>query len=133
VCNYGSHGGDCANFVSQCLLAGGHPPLSGGAPCRGYPCGVEEVGARNLGQCLWTKFGWTRTCGKNLAPPSYIQPGDVLIYHQDSCDSYTAHATLVTSTAGTVKITCHSSPKHNVEYTYLVGSHPYLEWLHING
>ena len=30
-CGYGSHGGDCANFVSQCLINGGHPALKGGA------------------------------------------------------------------------------------------------------
>ena len=30
--NYGKdNGGDCANFVSQCLLAGGHPPLKKGS------------------------------------------------------------------------------------------------------
>ena len=50
ACGYESHGGDCANFVSQCLvLGGGHPNLSGGDPCRLYPCGWEEIGAWELG------------------------------------------------------------------------------------
>ena len=43
ACGYESHGGDCANFVSQCLvLGGGHEKLNGGSPCRGYPCGFED-------------------------------------------------------------------------------------------
>ena len=48
-CSYGSHGGDCANFVSQCLIAGGHSPLNKGA-CRGYPCGKEEA-ERETSEC----------------------------------------------------------------------------------
>ena len=108
VCGYESHGGDCANFVSQCLLAGGHPALKGG-DCRGYPCGKEEVGATRLGLCLKKQFGWTRTCGHKQSPPSNLAVGDVIIYHSGSCDNYSAHATLVTSVSGGVKISCHSS------------------------
>eukprot|EP00727_Mastigamoeba_balamuthi_P004798 m51a1_g14316 hypothetical protein (253) ;mRNA; f:10494-11331 len=131
-CGYASHGGDCANFVSQCLLAGGHAPLSGGAPCRGYPCGNEEVGAKNLGDCLAGYKGWTRSCGYHMAPPSSITTGDVLIYHAGSCDGWDAHATIVTSTTGGVKISCHSNDRHNEAYTYLASSKPYYEWLHKN-
>ena len=64
-CGYGSHGGDCANFVSQCVLAGGHPRLKGGA-CRGYPCGVEEVGASKLSNCLRDHFHWESNCGYKI-------------------------------------------------------------------
>ena len=97
-CGYGSHGGDCANFVSQCLIAGGHPALTKGA-CRGYPCGKEEVGARNLGVCLRDSYGWESSCGYQKKPPSNIAKGDVLIYHSGSCDSYDAHAVIVISGA----------------------------------
>ena len=48
ACDYSGNGGDCANFVSQSILAGGHSPLNSGYPCRGYPCGKEEIGARHL-------------------------------------------------------------------------------------
>eukprot|EP00727_Mastigamoeba_balamuthi_P001838 m51a1_g11651 hypothetical protein (68) ;mRNA; r:8639-8842 len=65
-----------------------------------------------------------------MPPPSYIALGDVLVYHAGSCDSADAHATIVTSTSGGVKISCHSSEKHNVAYTYLASSKPYYEWLH---
>ena len=128
VCGYPSQGGDCANFVSQCLVLGGkHPNLKGGS-CRGYPCGWEEIGAKRLGDCLIEK-GWTSTCGLNKKPPTNIKVGDVLIYHAGSCDNYDAHAVIVT-TAGTVpKISCHSSAKLDVEYTYMGSSKPYLQWI----
>ena len=129
-CGYPSHGGDCANFVSQCLIAGGHPYLNTGDPCRGYPCGKEEIGAKRLGDCLVSK-GWERTCGYHASPPSNIDVGDVLIYHAGSCDSWTAHATIVTYASGSdVRITCHSENQKNKPYTYLSTSRPYYEWLH---
>ena len=128
-CGYSSHGGDCANFVSQCILAGGHSALKGG-DCRGYPCGKEEVGATRLGKCLKNKFGWTRTCGYKKAPPSNIAVGDVLIYHAGSCDDYTAHAVIIVEAGSSPKIACHSSNKWGASYTYMSGSKPYYEWLH---
>ena len=131
ACGYASQGGDCANFVSQCLvLGGGHEKLKGGHPCRGYPCGFEEIGAKNLGDCL-QRHGWTSTCGKNKAPPSNIQKGDVLIYHKGSCSDYSAHAVLVTVGGSNPKITCHSSNQKDVSYTYMT-SKPYYQWLHKN-
>eukprot|EP00727_Mastigamoeba_balamuthi_P000293 m51a1_g10260 hypothetical protein (774) ;mRNA; f:3068-6353 len=129
-CGYGSHGGDCANFVSQCLLAGGHAPLNGGGPCRGYPCGREEIGAKNLGDCLAGRKGWVRQCGYHMPPPAHMKVGDVLVYHAGSCESADAHATIITSVSDGVRITCHSNEKHNEPYTYLAGSKPYYEWLH---
>eukprot|EP00766_Chilomastix_caulleryi_P000821 gnl/Chilomastix_caulleri/18.p1 GENE.gnl/Chilomastix_caulleri/18~~gnl/Chilomastix_caulleri/18.p1 ORF type:complete len:184 (+),score=34.72 gnl/Chilomastix_caulleri/18:78-629(+) len=130
-CGYSSHGGDCANFVSQCLLAGGHSALNLGGPCRGYPCGVEEVGAKNLGDCL-AKFGHTRSCGYKLTPPSWVSQGDVLIYHTSSCSDYSAHAVIVVSGGSSPTIACHSSQKYGASYTYMSGSMPYYEWIHID-
>lgn len=130
MCGYASHGGDCADFVSQCLIAGGHGYLNSGDPCRGYPCGKEEIGATKLGQCLVQK-GWTRSCGYKQAPPSNIAVGDVLIYHGGSCSDYDAHATFVMYVSGSdVRIACHSSMQWNKAYTYLAGTKPYYEWLH---
>jgi hypothetical protein len=130
--NYKGRGGDCANFVSQCLvLGGGHEKLKGGHPCRGYPCGFEEIGAKNLGDCLQKK-GWTSTCGYHQEPPSNIQIGDVLIYHSGGCSSSSAHATLVTQAGSQPKITCHSSIQVNTPYTYMANSKPYYQWLHKN-
>ena len=131
-CGYGSdQGGDCANFVSQCLvLGGGHPKLNTGS-CRGYPCGFEEVGAKRLADCLKEK-GWTSTCGYHQKPPSNIKEGDVLIYSYDGCGGWDAHATIVTKAGSSPKITCHSDEELDVDYTYLSNSKPYYNWLHYN-
>ena len=72
ACGYSSHGGDAPNFVSQCLVIGGrHPKLNTGAPCRGYPCGFEKIGVKNLGDCL-KQFGWISICGYQESPPIFI-------------------------------------------------------------
>jgi hypothetical protein len=132
-CGYSGAGGDCANFVSQCLvLGGGHPKLNGGTDfCRGYPCGFEEPGARKLGQCLSSR-GWTSSCGYLMAPPSNIKAGDVLIYHAGSCTDFDAHAVFVTQGGSNAKIACHSNEQLDVSYTYMSNSKPYYEWLHFN-
>ena len=53
-------GGDCANFVGQCLIEGGHPKLKGD-PCKSFHCGVQ-LGSKNLSNCLVQKFHWKREC-----------------------------------------------------------------------
>ena len=133
VCGYPTRRGDCANFVSQSILAGGHPDLNTGWPCRGYPCGREELGARNLGNCLESK-GWKRTCGYRISPPAGMQRGDVIIYHSRSCNDDDAHATVVTYANGSdVRIAAHSSPQFNRSYTYLQYTMPYYEFLQYPG
>jgi len=133
-CGYSSHGGDCANFVSQCLLAGDHQPLVE-SPCRGYPCGKEEVGAANLGACLAKNYGWVSTCGAHAAPPANLVPGDVLIYHGSSCTDTEAHATIVTDipAPGDVRISCHSPDTSNASYTIFASDFGYYDWLHFEG
>ena len=131
-CGYPGDGGDCANFVSQCLVFGGnHPKLVGSSNCRGYPCGFEEPGAWELGNCLQEK-GWTSTCGYLMKPPSNIKAGDVLIYHAGSCSGGTAHAVFVTQGGANAKIACHSSEQLDVSYTYMGDAKPYYQWLHYN-
>jgi len=134
-CGYASHGGDCANLVSQSLVAGGHPYLTGGSEyCRGYPCGKEEIGAKKLGDCLVNRFGWRRVCGYRQTPPSGVRVGDVIVYHAGNCGSFEAHATIITSVSGSdVRVTCHSNNRLNVAYTYLADSKPYYEFLLYQG
>ena len=132
-CGYPSQGGNCANFVSQCLIAGDHPPLNTGAkPCRGYPCGVEEPGAQNLQACLRDHFGWESTCGHLQTPPDNIQPGDVLVYHSGSCDDFEAHATIVVQGALNVQIACHSSNHYRIDYNYMSGNLIIIGYIIIN-
>ena len=108
ACGYESHGGDCANFVSQCLvLGGGHPKFK--------------------------QKGWQSTCGYHQAPPSNIKEGDVLIYHSSGCGSGLSHAVFITKGGSNPKITCHSSVKVDADYTYMSSSKPYYQWLHYNG
>ena len=75
--NYNPQGGDCANFVSQCLIAGG---LNLAQMCGGVAWGkggtVPSVSA--LGECL-RNHGWT-TSSKI---PSNFQKGDVILYGGD--------------------------------------------------
>ena len=128
-CGQASKGGDCANFVSQCLLAGGHTPLVK-APCRGYPCGKEEVGAQKLGACLAANYGWKSTCGAHAAPPADIAPGDVLLFHGASCDDTEAHATLVTWVSlPNVYVTAHSSDRYNYSVSNYASEFGFYDWL----
>lgn len=45
--------------------------------------------------CLRDTFGWKSTCGKNLAPPTYMTKGDVIVYYTSGCLSGSAHAVIV--------------------------------------
>ena len=133
-CGYPSHGGDCADFVSQCLVVGGnHTPLVK-APCRGYPCGVEEVGAERLGACLAANYGWRSTCGPHQAPPADIVPGDVLLFHGASCDDEEAHATIVVYVDFPyVGLAAHSTDVYNNSYTNYASEFGFYDWLHWEG
>ena len=132
ICNYTKHGGDSANFVSQCIvLGGGHPKLNDSLLCNGYPCGFEVIGQKELGDCLQEK-GWISTCGYHLSPPSYIMAGDVIIYHSGKCNSATAHAAFITESGKNPKIAKHSSKNVNVSYNIMANVHPYYQWLHYN-
>ena len=129
-CGYPSREGegDCANFVSQCLVyGGGHEPLKGSEACRGF-CGFAEIGAKKLGDCLKTK-GLNSTCGEFMKPPSYIKPGDVLIYHNGGCDYSDSHAVIITSIEPSVTITGRSILQINEPYSYNQ-KQTYYQWLH---
>ena len=58
--NYAGMGGDCANFVSQCLIAGGQK-LKG---CSGTDGHGSIPGVANLRACLGSK-GWKNSKGMN--------------------------------------------------------------------
>jgi len=130
-CGFKSHGGDCANFVSQCLLAGGHPKLTKGE-CRGYPCGVEEVGATKLAHCLKDSYGWKSTCGHREAPPKNIKKGDVIVYFEGSKCTGNSHAAIVVSGGKSPTIACHSSNHYGISYDYQKNDKSYYNWLHYN-
>ena len=130
LCKYGEGPGDCANFVSQCVVEGGHPPLKGGQ-CAGG-CGKVEPGARQLGICLSKTFGWKRQCGRLLPPPNWVKKGDVVVFHANSCDDSKAHTVLVTVAGKNAKVTGHSDSVKDRSYTIWSKNKPYFEWLHYN-
>ena len=128
-CGYNGKGDDSANYVSQCLVyGGGHEYLNDEEHCRGYPCGFEEPEAINLGFCLQEK-GWNSTCGKLLPPPSYIEPGDVLIYHEKGCDLNLSHAVIISEVGENVKVIGRSESMVDEIYSYNTEK-PYYQWLH---
>ena len=118
--------GDCANFVSQCLIAGGMS-FQG---CRVRSCNVI-LGANSLGKCL-KSLKWKSECGKKLPPPSYIEKGDVLILHEGKCNSNKNHAMIVTSGGKNALVSGHSPHVYNVPYTSYKKKN-YYEWIHFNG
>ena len=107
--------------------------MNQGYPCRGYPCGKEEIGAANLANCLWHVHGWESTCGYMMKAPSNIKLGDVLVYHSGSCEGTEAHATIVTDLSNGVRISCHSPSEHNVNYYGFASDKPYYQWLRYVG
>ena len=129
-CKYSHGGGDCANFVSQCLIEGGHPKLKG-SPCKSFSCGVQ-LGSRNLSRCLVQRFKWKRECGKKMPPPNYISIGDVIVYHQTGCEDEKTHSMFVTKAGKEVRVTGHSPEEKDKLYSHITNK-PYYEWLHYTG
>ena len=73
--NYNPDGGDCANFVSQCLIAGGLNLVSmcGSGDAWGLGGTVPNVGA--MARCL-KKNGWSYSS----KIPTNFEKGDVILY-----------------------------------------------------
>ena len=82
--NYRNQGGDCANFVSQCLIAGGES-LSG---CTGLDKRGAIPGVTNLENCLISK-GWSFSVGIN----GHFKQGFPFFYHGE-------HAMIATAVNG---------------------------------
>ena len=94
--NYNDQGGDCANFVSQCLIAGGQS-LKG--------CETDTKGSvpsvNNLKNCL-TKKNWKSS---SSVPPGFKAGYPVI---------FPGHATIASSVSGkTVLVACHSKPHYD--------------------
>ena len=95
--NYNSVGGDCANFVSQCLIAGGLNLriMCGNAAAWGQGGTVPNVGAMQT--CLLDN-GWTATSSL----PSNFKKGDVILYS-------TNHAVIAVSDYPDVTFAAHNN------------------------
>lgn len=144
ACGYENHGGDSANFVSQCLIYGAHPYLSGTEYCTGNPCGREVSTVKNLQWCLIKPpFKWRVFCGNiDYPPPKQLNIGDVLIFRNDSsnCRVGDGHAALVTEVTKNdqgdvtgIKVTCHSPNMKDVDYKYFLQTLPWVTYILYNG
>ncbi len=132
-CDYSGVGGDCANFVSQCLIAGG-------IYLGGWGCGGTQPSAGYLSDNLRT-LGWDSTYGCFVAPPANTRPGDVIIFYGD-CENYVpgsgsncnmGHAVFVLtddwSSGAWIGAASHTGDYCNAPYWYwdYMGC---VEWLH---
>ncbi len=120
-CGYPSHGGDCANFVSQCILAGGEYSSIGRSYCK------AELGADALKNWLKSKGWQVVKFGHLAAGPSNVIKGDAMFCCNSS--GYSSHATIV---VGTDRIACHSSQHYGIDPSgyYTDSAHAYFMWLH---
>lgn len=104
--NYNSVGGDCANFVSQCLKAGG----------------IQTDNTWKTGSIAWinckSQLSWLKSKGYQVvdwAKESDCRVGDVVYYY---CGSSIAHTALVTKvTGGRAYVTAHNKNHKDYEWT----------------
>lgn len=113
--NYASKGGDCSNFVSQCLIAGGQSL----AKCKSFVSWYDNYGClprvRDLDLCL-QKLGWKRSTSK---PPGF-KAGYPMILTDLS------HAIIATSVSGNkIKYAGHTTNR----FDYPLGSSVYYYYL----
>lgn len=123
--NYAGVGGDCANFVSQCLITGGIS-LWRGSDGTGYGLKLYAnqsgtlINCDNLGTNLknyqQTSYSFIENTG---APPDNLTVGDVIIYGTAGGDLY-RHAVIVVEGNGSgCKVNAHSSSQYHVSWNYL--------------
>ncbi len=124
--DYSSSGGDCANYVSQCLVAGGtslweselnNNPGNGLDPYGAVPyCDdlnlvlTEDIGAQH------------KRIEDSGTPLPELQAGDVIIYGTDS-DEF-AHAVIVVGGQGdNAMINAHTTDRYHVSWDYAFPSY----------
>ncbi len=89
--DYSNEGGDCANFVSQCLFAGGLPRTSGWDH-RKWPAMEGWISNEKLREYL---------VGNNMGSyvhnikPAQLKKGDLVYYNWSGDKSWTQHVTIV--------------------------------------
>ena len=109
--SYASSGGDCANFVSQCLRAGGLPTTSS---WYAYSSAWVSAGGQ--------RTYMANTYGQLITSPSAsdIQAGNP-VYYPSSVANSGYHATICVgkNSAGTPIINSHTGDQYHVKYTYM--------------
>lgn len=105
--NYNSLGGDCANFVSQCLYAGGVPQDSSWKPYTSawVSCSAQLNYFKSKGYTV-----------KDYASASDIKPGNPIYYYDDSSISHVAIC-VGYSSDGTPLVAAHNTNHWGHEWT----------------
>lgn len=136
-CNYNPCGGDCGNFVSQCLRAGGWAPsgtwytFSGG-------CGVCGTSATYSGSDTWANnqmlrdFNNTSGRGAPAANQWNMRVGDIINYDwTTSAGGPTDHIVLVSATSGSGPLVAgHNS--NMFDYPWSFGSINYATFSYVH-
>ena len=123
-CNYNPCGGDCTNFVSQCLSYGGENQDStwythnGGC---GFGCGGSSANAG--GSAAWVNNislrSWVINSGRGAAEGSIynLGIGDIINYDFNNDGTYD-HVTIVTQAGGNAMICSHNTDACNVPWQF---------------
>ena len=128
--NYNSIGGDCANFVSQCLQAGGLP-MNGSwyhavtgctrSSSWTYANTLYTYLAENCGSVVElypADSGYTNQNGKAVNPANVIRVGDPVFYYSDSKGRY-SHAAICVGydSKGNPQVSAHNNDHSHVTWT----------------
>ncbi len=130
--DYSSQGGDCANFVSQCLIDGGMDLFQDegiwSPGDNGTIINCDDL-HRHLNEFQHTEISTDTSVNQ---APTNLSPGDVVIYG-DNNDPY-KHAVIVTSGQGSsARIASHSSDVNNVGLSYFLNtSNPNMTFYHFS-
>lgn len=99
-CNYNGCGGDCANFVSQCLRAGNQVSDTTWRTFQGG-CGTCGTSSPNAGANTWANNRllreWIINSGRgyNTGDLGLLGIGDIINYDWSCCDGVYDHVTIV--------------------------------------
>ena len=138
--NYNAIGGDCANFTSQCLAAGGLPMTNSWyhavtginrSSSWTYAQGLYDYLSSNCGTVVELYPNSTKSSGfsnktgsKELKPQSILHVGDAVFYYSTAKKRY-AHAAICVGFAsdGTPLVSAHNSNRNHVTWNLGKGWH----------
>jgi Putative amidase domain len=135
-CNYNACGGDCANFVSQCLRAGAQ--IDGGSwYTYGGGCGrCAHVLSSNAGTTTWVNNmqlrNWVVASGRGVAMSSIgeLGVGDLVNYDANANGNFN-HITIVTDPVYSL-VCAHNSDRCNVYWTLGEGGDHRFTWVNLS-
>jgi len=121
--NYNNSGGDCANFGSQCLKAGGMN-LSNGPGLDGYGC---IIACDNLHKNFTTYQGCnsstTYSGHKTSGYPTWFTQGDIVLFGANSSNPNDPwQHTAINVVTGTPALDAHSNSRHKETVSYFYPS-----------